>query len=232
VNRKLVVAAVAMLVAALAVAPGATAAARDNSPLFFFEDGTHAGGQSSLVRNGELGMVSAHIKASHLTPGNAYTYWWVVFNDPSQCNGPDGDPEGAPECGENDIFDFDVENDGVPFDLAQITAARIVVLGGNGEIANNGGHATFTGALFEDSSLGHDVLLGPGGVFDFGNEWFLEDAMTAEIHIVARNHGPAQSGADLAEQLHIFGGNCTPASSGGAGTGAFVCVDEQFAVHK
>jgi hypothetical protein len=168
-----------------------------------------------------MGTVSARIDATHLTPGAAYTYWWIVFNDPANCSNG--------ECGEDDIFDFDM-GDGSPLNLAQIGAVRIAVLGGNGEIANNGGKATFTGTLFEGSPLGHDVVIGPGGLFEFPH--LLESAMDAEIHVVVRNHGAAQSGADLAEQLLTFWGNCTNVPIPVDDDPTFACSDEQFAVHK
>lgn len=204
----------ATLTALLLSTTVAAAASRDNAKLLFFEDASPAGGQSSLVRDGAAGTISAHIKATHLARGHAYTYWWVVFNDPSQCS--DG------ECGEDDLF----TETGLNVD--QINNVGIGVLGGNGEIANNGGRATFTGTLFEGSAAGHDIVIGPGGLFDLGSLLAQGGAMTAEIHIVIRDHGPALSGGQLAAQLNTFTGNCL----GLGPSGTYECVDPQFAVHK
>jgi hypothetical protein len=210
-----VVVALLIGVIGLGAGPGAYAAARDTAPLQFFADGSRAGGQSLLTRDAATGSVSAKINTTHLQRGAAYSYWWVVFNEPALCSGG--------ECGEDDLFN----TDGTP-NIAQINAVGISVLGGNGEIANNGGRATFTGRLFEGSALAHDLVIGPGGMVDAGRLLDPGNAAHAEIHIVIRNHGPALSGAALAMQLLTFAGNC----AGLDPDGTFECTDEQFAVHR
>ncbi|MBI4201762.1 MAG: hypothetical protein HY532_01425 [Chloroflexi bacterium] len=200
------------LVALFLAVSAVFAAGREPSSLRYFEDGHPAGGVSLLSRDGENGQVSSMINATHLMPGAAYTYWWVVFNNPQNCS--------APGCGEDDLF-----NEDGTLNVAQINAVGISVLGGNGEIANRGGRATFTGTLMEGDAGELDVVIGPGGIFDF--PWLLEDALTAEIHIVVRNHGPALSGAALEGQLTTFAGNCIGLDP----DGTFMCADEQFAVH-
>lgn len=220
-RRNTVVAVLALAaVIALATASGAFAKATDTGPLLFAEDGSHAGGQIILARDGEQGTISARINATHLNAGHAYTYWWVIFNDPSQCLEPFS-------CGEADVF-IDPDDHAAGFNIPQIVAVRIATLGGSGEVANNGGRAQFTGALFEGSSLGLDVLLGPGGLFDLGNPWLLEDAMQAQTIIVLRDHGPALSGADLAAQLNTFVGNCLGLDPGGT----YACVEPQFSLPR
>ena len=209
----------ASIVALLFTAAGVSAAPRDVSKLFRFEDGRPAGGLSALVRDGAAGTISAHIKATHLNRGHAYTYWWVVFNDPSQCLGG--------VCGEGDIF-LEPGNPAAGFNIEQINAVGISVLGGNGEIANNGGRATFTGTLFEESSVGHDVVIGPGGLVPAGSLLAEGNTMSAEIHILLRDHGPALTGAALAAQLSTFGANCI----GMDPDGTYECVEPQFAVHE
>ncbi len=204
-----------LLFGLLALMLGATtvlAAAREPTSLRYLEDGHPAGGVSLLTRDSDAGQVSVKINATHLMRGAAYTYWWVVFNNPDNCL--------APACGEADLFN----PDGTP-NVDQINAVGISVLGGNGEVANRGGRATFTGTLLEGDAGDHDVVIGPGGMFDF--PWLLEDATTAEIHIVLRNHGPALSGAALEAQLTTFGANCIGIDP----DGTFECVEDQFAVH-
>ena len=149
-------------------------------------------------------------------PGAAYTYWYVIFNNPENCSDP---------CGEDDIF----LGDGSP-NAAQIAAVGIAVLGGNGEVANNGGRATFSGGLTEGVlGSGLDIVIGPGGLIPLGPGMLQAGkTMTAEIHIVIRNHGIAQTGADLFEQLNTFVGNCIGLDP----DGTVACMDEQFAEHK
>lgn len=207
------------LVALLVGTTAVSASSRDVSKLWSTADGTPAGGKSTLVRDGEAGSVSAHIAATHLERGHAYTYWWVVFNDPSQClNGA---------CDEDDIFN-DPSDHSAGLNISQIEKVGIGVLGGNGEVANRGGRAAFTGTLYEGSSEPNDVLIGPGGLIDAGSLLEPGKAVTAEIHILIRDHGPALSGAALAAQLNTFGGNC----AGFDPAGTYACFEPQFAVHK
>jgi hypothetical protein len=202
---------------AITIGSGVFAKATETGPLLFTEDGSRAGGNATLVRDEERGTISAKINATHLEPGQAYTYWWIIFNDPGQCLEPSA-------CSDADVF-VDPEDHGAGFNFAQIEAVRVAALGGNGQVANNGGRAQFTGVLYENSPLPHDVAIGPGGIFDFGHGWLLEDAMEAQIIIVLRNHGPALSGAGLAEQLHTFAGNCGPPPFEG-------CSEPQFAMPR
>lgn len=210
--RKLYVALAVALVALIVGGAAVFAAAREPSSLRYFEDGHPAGGVSLLMRDGD--GISSKINATHLMPGAAYTYWWVVFNHPQNCSAP---------CGEDDIF---INGDPMQgLNVHQINDVGISVLGGNGEIANRGGRATFTGVLMEGDAGDLDVVIGPGGIFDF--PWLLEDAMTAEVHIVIRNHGPALSGDALEGQLTTFAANCIGLDP----AGTFECRDEQFAIH-
>ena len=82
------------------VSAGVSAAAKDNSPVFDFQD--HGGvivmnpqnrGTSDLVRT--VDGISMNIDTTDL-PVGAYSVWWVIFNDPSKCS------DGA--CGENDVL--------------------------------------------------------------------------------------------------------------------------------
>ena len=209
--------ALAVGIALLTVVP-VLAAAKDVASLQNFSDGSKAGGNSKLVRDGAAGTVASHINATHLMPGGAYTYWYVIFNNPELCS--DG------VCGEDDLF-VDPETPNV----AQINAVGIAVLGGNGEVANNGGRAAFSGGLTEGViGSGLDIVIGPGGLIPLGPGMLQGGkAMTAEIHIVIRNHGEAQTGVDLFEQLNRFWGNCTNVPVDDDPT--FECIDEQFAVH-
>jgi len=185
------------LLTALALALPAGAGEREKSTLFEFETGEATRGVTSLKRNADSVDISVHIR--ELTPGNAETLWAVVFNNPEGCSDPG--------CGEDDIFDDDLENDGSPLNLAQIAAANISVFwAGFGGVANGGGNLNGNITIQEEVSPGQ-VLFGPG----------MLDAESAEIHFVVQDHG-ASTGDPL--QTTTFMGGCNPD-----------CEDIQFSVH-
>jgi hypothetical protein len=119
--------------------------------------------------------------AENLVPGNAYTAWFVIFNDPDACIN-DG-------CGVDDVF----ANRGVP--SLRFGSGHVVGGSGNG---NFGGHLGVgnTGGppCAMDANL---AFCGPG----------LVDAYATEVHLVLRNHGPAIPGL-VDEQISSFGGGC------------------------
>lgn len=200
----------------LAVAPQAAAAAPpDKQPLHSFATEEPITGAFSMLDRSDDAIASKVRTAA--TPGHAVTMWYVIFNAPENCNG------GA--CGEDDIFVGGDPNAG--FDLVQIEAARIsVVYGGDGEVVNAGGRVALDGGLAEGEvpTGSVPVVIGdPGdGALVPGPVTGLEDAQTAEIHIVLQDHGTAQTDPDLLEQqLSGFQTACNPE-----------CVDVQFAVHK
>jgi len=55
---------------------------------FFNADGTPAAGdvagKADLKRSKE--GVNLTVRTTGLEPGNAYTIWWVIFNDPEACS--------------------------------------------------------------------------------------------------------------------------------------------------
>lgn len=173
-----------MAVLLAAVAPqAAVAAPPDKQPLFAFDSGEPVIGAFSMLNRSD-DAVTSKIRSS-AAPGHAVTYWYVIFNSPENCN------TGA--CGEDDIFvDGDPANG---FNFDQIEAARIsVVYGGDGAVVNPGGRVALDGGLAEGEVptgsvpvvIGHpdDGALVPGPVTG------LEDAQTAEIHIVLQDqHG-------------------------------------------
>lgn len=61
------------------------------SDLYLFMTTTPANGAVTLTRRSQ--SLAANISASGLTPGEAYSVWWVIFNNPAACvdgcNGPD-----------------------------------------------------------------------------------------------------------------------------------------------
>jgi len=205
----------AVLLAAVAP-PAAVAAQPDKQPLFAFDTGEPITGAFSMLSRSD-DAVTSKIRSS-TTPGHAVTYWYVIFNLPENCN--------TDACGEDDIF---VDGDpGQGFNFAQIEAARIsVVYGGDGDVVNAGGRVALDGGLAEGEvptgSVPVVVIGDPAhGALVPGPVTGLEDAQTAEIHIVLQDHGAAQTDPDLLEQqLSGFQTACNPD-----------CTDVQFAVHK
>lgn len=169
-----------------------------------------AGGQASLMRmdNG----IYLNVETVELTPGDAVTAWFVIFNEPGQCSGG--------ECGEDDIVNFNADGslvvnaDGsAPMNMAGIEAAAISVLRADGRIVDTNGAANFRGHLpVGDTS---EAVFGPG----------LLDPHRAEIHTVIRTHQQAVPGKTN-EMLNSMNGGCSPDWPNEP------CEDLQFAVFK
>jgi hypothetical protein len=133
-----------------------------------------------------------------LEAGSAYTLWWVIFNQPDKCVAR----HAGLRCGPADLFNPDVDG-------SMLWAA--------GAVAGEAGEATFESYRGKGDTTGATVLPGmrnpPPG---------LTEPLTAEIHLVVRNHGPARP-EYVEEQTHTFNGGCD------AGQPNFPCRDEQYA---
>ena len=107
-------------------------------------------------------------------------------------------------CGEDDVLDA----------IFGGNRAKVGVHYGAGHVAGGDGFAAAAHLQEGDMS---------GAVLGMG----LMDAMSAEIHLVVRSHGPAASltGSQLAAALHSLNGGCAAADMG-----PNVCGDSQFAV--
>ena len=193
-----------MMIASVAVAAGHLQASNtDVKNTYWFADETDADGKSVLTRTPN--MVTLAVEAANLEAGDAYTVWWVVFNNPIAC---------SEECGENDIFD----DDGLNVD--QVMAAEIGVGNATGNVAKEDGTAEFGGILRPGAfaATGHQMLFPAGltgdALLTAGN------GDDAEIHIIIQNHGRARGGPQLLNQLTYVETGCTP-----------FCEDVQFSVH-
>lgn len=91
--------------------------------------------------------------------------------------------------------------------------ADVTVLHADGEIAGKKGKLEFEGEAHTGGPEGHEVLVGDGSV---------DNPMSAEVHLVIRTHGPADSSI-LHEQLNHYAGGCGPAAGP-------PCDDIQFAI--
>ena len=190
------------------ISNASAAVEQDLTPVMDFQD--HGGvmimnpsqrGTSLLMRTRD--GVSMNIDTSDL-PVGAYTIWWVIFNDPSQCS--DG------ECGENDVFPIPGNE-----------AAGLSPVWATGGIVGPDRKAHFSASLGLgiDGAPG-DILWGPG----------LTDPMGAEIHLIVRYHGPTYwaDPSMMAQQIMTVGGRCTPATFG-TDEGGFECYEPQATIH-
>ena len=160
-------------------------------------------GSSTLTRSED--QIMTRFETSMLTPSYAYTLWWLVVNQPENCM--------TSPCGLADFANPDISVD---------------VLFVSGRVANQSGEAIFTGVLLENDGTTsvNDQL---GLPIDVGG---LQDTQTAQIHVVLRSHGPAQTGL-VDEQISMYTGGCStlfpPFSEIPDAVGE--CGDIQVAIH-
>ena len=220
---RLVLAIVAMFALFVTIAPASEAGPPDTQirPVIFVENGQPAGGTATLLRTDSgihmrltttVGgtMYNLPFEAPSEFPngvgetwtvGDATTNWFVVFNNPDGCIGGCGEDEvllGIPPlCG---------CDDGGPAGVSVHYAA--------GHVAGSGSWHS-AGSLQEGDTSG--MLFGLP----------LQDAKTAEVHVIVRSHGPAsnlsQAGL-LGAALNSVDGGCIV--EGGPNT----CGDAQAAI--
>lgn len=176
-----------------------------------WSDGTLVEGTESTLVRMEHGLYMTFI-TEELEPGDAVTIWWVIFNKPENCS--EGD------CGVDDVVLVDetgtiLKNDeGAPQpNVAGRTAAGVAQLTATGTVVDEDGSAKFLARLPVGDT--NDAQFGPG----------LLNPMTADVHLVARTHGPASPGV-LHEQLTTPWGGCPD------GWPKAPCGNVQVAVHS
>ncbi len=197
---------VAILAAALAVPASAAPAIHQTVDVNEFSGALATADGASLVRTdsgvnmrvsttvgGELFDLFAGPLGVDWEVGDATTNWFVVFNDPGQCT--DG------VCGEDDV--------------------RAAATGAN----NNpqvGVHFA-TGHVAGSSRWRSAASLREGDVSGLVFGLPLVDAMTAEIHIVIRSHGPAANlvPGELAGAIGSLNGGCAINTCGDAQAAEF-----------
>ncbi|HEX6386598.1 MAG TPA: hypothetical protein VF177_18150 [Anaerolineae bacterium] len=167
------------------------------------------GTESTLVRMPH--GVYMTFKTSGLTPGDAVTIWWVIYNKPENCSNG--------ECGLDDVFMADesgqilFNESGAPLpNMDAREAVGFSSLRADGKVIENNGSADFRGHL----PIGDvtESYAGPG----------LLDPMNAEFHLLARTHGPAIPGSTHL-QLNSDWGGCPEKWKD-------PCADLQAAVHR
>ena len=115
-----------------------------------------------------------------LEPGDAYTVWWVIFNNPESCEG---------FCGLDDLG------------ISEVNASAFWATGGT--VIGNDGKVSFSAQLEE----GEDALPTGEDQVLFGNG--LNNSFDAEIHLIARTHGTLIPELEEV-QTTTFDGGCNP----------------------
>lgn len=165
-------------------------------------------GTSTLHRSNN--GITINYKTSGLTPGYAYTLWWVIWNKPQNCDTP-----GA--CTDADFLIAD--------------QVEVEVLYGGGHVVGNNGKGNFSAHLNvdDDSDTINDLFgLPPAGGLQTGN------TLSAEVHAVLRSHGPKIPGL-VNEQIGSYVGGCTDPFAIAPFTeipdAVGECGDIEFAIH-
>jgi len=128
--------AIGLLVAAVAASPVGANQAPTNAPLLNFSNLSPVGNGAHTTLSRSADGVSFNVHSRNLVPGDAYTVWLAIFNDPESCTGG---------C---DMGDF-----GLP------TAS--VIWAGIGGIANDEGNLNVKSQVDEGDPPGA-VNFGPG----------------------------------------------------------------------
>lgn len=147
--------------------------------------------------------VSFSFRTTGFEHGHVATLWWVIFNNPDECANPV--EEIGAMCSLPDLFNPDV-------------APSVMYAAGN--IVGKSGKVAWGGSLREgEITTYHPAFEGAPA---------LMDAQKAELHLVARTHGPLIP--EMARgMLTTFEVGCTPETSGGFGSGPNECADLQAA---
>jgi hypothetical protein len=168
-----------VLVVLITVATGATrtqARAGEPSLVWWLDNPAQVSGAEvpdaySTLQRGYF-SVNLSLHTSGLTPGNAYSLWWVIFQNPGLC---------VAGCGDDEI------------NSAAATGVNPVGIGvhfGGAFTAAESGKADIGGRLLEDTvdacakTAPYAALCVP-----------LRDASTAEVLVFLVDHGPVKSGA-------------------------------------
>ncbi|MGH2830176.1 MAG: hypothetical protein ACRDJM_06810, partial [Actinomycetota bacterium] len=158
------------------------------------------GTQARLYRTEDA--LSLSLESRGLVPGNVYTVWFVVVNEPEYCV---SNPSGPLRCGAPDIFN-------------PVTKAAHVWAGAGGA-ARIDGTVSFTGYL-EVGDLSHVVFPWEPGLLD---------PIGSEVVVALRDHGPS---VDVPDQTSTMNGSCFQAIvMPGTGTpGTNMCENRQAAM--
>ncbi len=173
------------------------AAAHSSTSSVFFTWDSNSVGTSTLER--ESDVVHATFETEGMTPGNAVTGWYIVFNHPELC-------EPAPfECDPTDMFHPDFPGQQGPAE------GDFLLL--SGHVVGEDGKGMFEGSLAvrDASTSGLAEVICPE-TLDCTDG--LTDPDGALVVLATHDHGPALTGAELEAQLSTFLGGCVGAFNG------------------
>lgn len=148
-------------------------------------------GESTLVRSDDL--VHAAYETDGMTPGNAVTGWYIIFNKPELC-------EPSPfDCDPTDMFHPDYPGEQGPAE------GDFLLL--SGHVIDEAGKGMFEGSLAigDASTSGLAEVICPETLDCTAG---LTNAEGALIVLAAHDHGPALEGNELEAQLNTFLGGC------------------------
>ncbi|HSI98600.1 MAG TPA: hypothetical protein VK926_09570 [Gaiellaceae bacterium] len=192
----------AVIVVVLAAPTAQSAPAkRGTAPVIDLATGPVDGAWSALVRTSSGLSMTFH--TSGLPAREAFTVWFVVFNNPAACTAPIA---GLTNCGEADLFD---------------PAVEAAVFRAGGHVIGTSGPTTISGSVKVGQT--RNALTFPDGTAPFTT---LMNPLTAEVHLVALRHGawvPASP-----EMFHTFWACSLPP---GPGVNELGCADWQVSIH-
>ncbi len=168
-------------------------------------------GTSDLVRN--KNGISAEYSTYGLPGGQAMTLWFIVFNNPEDCEA------GAFECG-----------------LADMGADRLAqgdFLLASGHVIDADGTATFGGSLKVDDIGGSGLAEFPDECIpdlgDCGGPIGLVNVDGALVVLALHSHGPKLTGQELKSQTSSFLGGCVDFI--GTGLNGFAASEDELPVN-
>ncbi len=181
------------------------------SEIYAFADMEVVDGATARLRR-TFDAISTRTNTAELNHHDVTTMWWVIFNNPDECDG---------DCGDADLFDGPEGPTGVQ---PSCVFADGSLVGGNG-------HARFQDRLKVGESRNSCIDFFVDAVDELeGEDYGLQNPDGAEIHLVVRSHGPLLPGM-VREQRSTFAGGCEELLNPGEDDlEEGECSDQQFAV--
>ena len=145
-------------------------------------------GKSNLHRYENY--IRANFKAENLYPG-AYTIWWVIWNNPDEC----------------DLGDFEdvCEEADFPLPGSEFNNVGVEVMYAGGLVVGKNGKGNFKGRLYAGDITPESMNTSFG--FPSVGGLAVGNTFGAEVHIVLRTHGPAVPGL-VNDQISSYAGGC------------------------
>lgn len=192
----LVVVLVLVLAGSVMAKPGAKVTRSDVYWTWDVGNPDNTAGNSMVIRMNKSRGVFISYRPTGLTPGNAVTGWAMVFNKPELC-------EPAFDCDPTDMFH--------PEHVGEQGPAEGDFLLTTGQVVGKNGKASLSAFIEagDNSGSGLAEVICPEAYEDgTGCTGGLTNVDGALIIAGTHDHGPAQSGQTLEEQISTFLGGC------------------------